>query len=119
MFTMMTVLRKRPEISTEEFHPFMRHEYGPTYVGLAETRAYTQYYLADVGTDGTEDAIVSISFDSAESMQTAMGHPTVAAAAQMRVRVMRESTVGIHPAVVEQAVHLVGAGGDGRPSAGA
>ncbi|WP_433136338.1 hypothetical protein ACQPZ8_29450 [Actinomadura nitritigenes] len=43
MFTMLTVIRKRPEVSTEEFRRFMQLEYGPTYVALPQTREYVQY----------------------------------------------------------------------------
>ncbi|HEY1701752.1 MAG TPA: hypothetical protein VGG75_18765 [Trebonia sp.] len=38
MFTMLTVIRKRPEISTEEFRRFMEFDYGPVYAGLPQTR---------------------------------------------------------------------------------
>jgi len=64
MFTMMTVIRKRPEVSTEDFRHFMEQEYGPTYVELRQTREYIQHFLADVMIDGAEepiDAIVWIS----------------------------------------------------------
>jgi hypothetical protein len=29
MFTLLTVIRKKPNITTEEFRHFMRYEYGP------------------------------------------------------------------------------------------
>ena len=75
MFTMLTVIRKRPEISTEDFRHFMEVEYGPTYAAMPQTREYVQYYLSDVMTDGAEDpidAIVRISFDSPEKMREAL-----------------------------------------------
>jgi hypothetical protein len=65
---MVTVIRKKPDVSTEDFRRFMRYEYGPTYVGLPETRSHTQHYLSDVMTDGAEptiDAIVEISSELA------------------------------------------------------
>lgn len=65
MFTLLTVIRKKPEISAESFRHFMQHDYGPTCVGLPETREHVQYYLDDLATDGAEqpiDAIVRISF---------------------------------------------------------
>ncbi|MBB5153314.1 hypothetical protein BJ970_000848 [Saccharopolyspora phatthalungensis] len=74
MFTMMTVIRKRPEVSTEDFRRFMELEYGTSYVELPQTREYVQYYLDDVMTDGAEDpidAIVHISFESQEEMRHA------------------------------------------------
>jgi hypothetical protein len=42
MFTMLTVIRKRPEVSTEQFRHFMEFEYGPTYAALPQTREYVQ-----------------------------------------------------------------------------
>ena len=44
MFTLLTVIRKKPSITTEDFRRFMEVDYGPTYVGLPETREYIQYY---------------------------------------------------------------------------
>jgi hypothetical protein len=52
MFELMTIIRKRPEVSTEEFRVFMEHEYGPTYVAMPQTRSHTHYYLDDLTTDG-------------------------------------------------------------------
>jgi hypothetical protein len=75
MFTMLTVIRKRPEVSTEQFQHFMEFEYLPTYAALPQTREYVQYYLTDTAADGAEDpidAIVRISFDSPEQMREAL-----------------------------------------------
>jgi hypothetical protein len=74
MFTMLTVIRKRPEISTEEFRRFMEFDYGPVYAGLPQTREYVQYYVSDVHAD------------------------------QMRQAYMRETSTGIHSAVVDREV---------------
>jgi hypothetical protein len=54
---MLTVIRKRPEVSTEQFRHFMEFEYGPTYAALPQTREYVQYYLTDTAADGAEDPI--------------------------------------------------------------
>jgi len=71
MFTLMTVIRRRPEVSTEDFRRFMQHEYGPTYAGLPQTCSYVQHYLSDVDDRRAEppiDAIVQIAFDSEEDI---------------------------------------------------
>lgn len=60
LFTLMTVIRKKPEITTEDFRHFMEVEYGPTNVGLPETREYIQYHLSDLMTDGAEPSIDAI-----------------------------------------------------------
>lgn len=118
MFTMLTVIRKRPEISTEEFRRFMEFDYGPVYAGLPQTREYVQYYLSDVRADDAEDpidAIVRISFDSPESMREALETDSYRHAHQMRQAYLRETSTGIHSAVVDREV--VPAPGDSRSRA--
>jgi hypothetical protein len=110
MYTLMTVIRKKPEISTEKFRHFMEVEYGPTYSGLPETREYKQYYLADIETDGAEDpidAVVQISFDSKEIMLQALQAESYTSAHAAREAYMRATSSGIHSAVVEKIVTLV------------
>jgi hypothetical protein len=107
MFTMLTVIRKRPEISTEEFRRFMEFDYGPTYVELPQVREYVQYYLSDAHADDAEDpidAIVRISFDSPESMREALQADSYRRAHQMRQAYMRETSAGIHSAIVDREV---------------
>ncbi|HEX5403911.1 MAG TPA: hypothetical protein VFX16_16615 [Pseudonocardiaceae bacterium] len=75
MYTLMTVIRKRPEVSTAEFRRFMESEYGQTYVAMPRTKEYIQYYLDDLATDGADepiDAIVQISFESQDTMREAL-----------------------------------------------
>ncbi|GAA5190066.1 hypothetical protein GCM10023322_44280 [Rugosimonospora acidiphila] len=110
MFTMLTVIRKKPEITTEEFRHFMKHDYGPTYQAMPQTRSYVQYYLSDVMTDGAEppiDAIVQISFDSEEQMREALRTEGYRRAHELRQRYLRETSTGIHSAVVDEVVTLV------------
>jgi hypothetical protein len=106
----MTVIRKKPEITTERFRHFMEHEYGPTYSGLPQTRSCVQFYLDDLATDGAEDpidAIVQISFDSQDEMRIALQADSYKAAHEQRRAFMRESSAGIHSALVQQIVTLV------------
>jgi|SRR5882757_7093333 len=110
MFTLLTVIRKKPEITTEDFRHFMEFEYGPTYSGLPETREYVQYYLSDLMNDGAEpaiDAIVRISFDSPEEMKKALQAESYKRAHKLREGFMRETSVGIHSAIVDKTVELV------------
>lgn len=110
MITLLTVIRKRPEVSTEEFRYFMRHEYGPTYQALPQTRAYVQYYLTDLAADGAEDpidAIVQISFESEEAMAEALATDAYKQAHTLRERCMRETSAGIHSARVDDTVTFV------------
>ncbi|MER6394793.1 EthD family reductase [Kitasatospora sp. NPDC001603] len=110
MITLLTVIRKRPEVSTEEFRHFMKHEYGPTYQALPQTRTYVQYHLTDLATDGAEepiDAIVQISFDSAEAMADALATDAYKQAHALRQRYMRETSAGVHSARADDIVTFV------------
>jgi len=110
MFTLLTVIRKKPGITTEEFRHFMEFDYGPTYSGMPETREYVQYHLSDMMSDGAEpaiDAIVKISFDSLEEMAKALQAESYKKASKLREGFMQETSVGIHSAVVDKIVKLV------------
>jgi hypothetical protein len=110
MFSMLTIIRKKSSVTTAEFRHFMEHDYGPTYAGLPETRKYVQYYVTDGATDGADepiDAIVQISFDSREEMQKALQADSYKEAHSMREAYMRETSMGIHSAVIDKIVQLV------------
>jgi uncharacterized protein (DUF1330 family) len=110
MLTLMTVIRKRPEVSTEEFRRFMESEYGPTYAALPQVREYVQYYLSDRAGDQAEDpidAIVQISFDSEAAMREALATEEYRKAHELRKAYMRDTSAGIHSAVLERRVQLV------------
>ncbi|MDX6258802.1 MAG: hypothetical protein QOH84_490 [Kribbellaceae bacterium] len=110
MHTLLTVIRRKPEHSVEEFRRFMKDDYGPTYAKLPQTREYVQYFLSDLMTDSAEDpidAIVQISFDSVEEMQVALSSEDYLRAAGLREAYMRETSVGIHSAVVDEINRLV------------
>ena len=85
----------------------MKHDYGPPYERMSETRSYVQHFLSDVMTDGAEpaiDAIVQISFESVEQMRTALQRDDYREAHKMREEYMRETSVGTHTAVVDEMV---------------
>ncbi|MGW7427777.1 EthD domain-containing protein [Streptomyces sp. NPDC054813] len=106
----MTVIRKRPEVSTEDFRRFMELEYGPTYVALPQVKEYVQYYLTDLTADGNEepiDAIVQIGFESEQEMREALATQEYQRAHDLRRAYMRDTSTGIHSAVLERTVRLV------------
>jgi uncharacterized protein (DUF1330 family) len=110
MHTLMTVIRKRPEVSTEDFRLFMETEYGPIYAAMPQVREYVQYFLSDHGEDGAEepiDAIVKISFDSETAMREALATAAYRKAHELRQAYMRATSAGIHSAVMERQVQLV------------
>jgi hypothetical protein len=106
----MTVIRKRPEVSTGDFRRFMEVEYGPTYAAMPQVREYVQYYVSDLAADGADapiDAVVRIVFESPESMREALATPEYARAHELRKAFMQDTSVGIHSALVEREVQLV------------
>ncbi|MDQ0625951.1 EthD domain-containing protein [Paraburkholderia graminis] len=110
MYTIMTVLRKRPDISTEAFRRFMEFQYGPAYVAMPQTKAYVHYYLSDAAADAAEspiDAIVSISFDSHDAMDCALQSDGYRSAQMTRNAFLLDTSIGVHPAVVDKVVKLV------------
>ncbi|AYG77924.1 hypothetical protein DWB77_00031 [Streptomyces hundungensis] len=110
MITLLTVIRKKPEVSTEDFRHFMKNEYGPIYEALPQTRAYVQYHLTDLASDGAEDqidAIVQISFESHEAMAEALSTDAYKKAHELRQQYMRETSVGIHSTRVDETVTFV------------
>jgi hypothetical protein len=110
MYTLLTVIRKKPEISTEDFRHFMKHDYGPTYQQLPQTREYIQYFVSDLATDDAEppiDAIVRISFDSETALHEALQTEAYKKAHDLRQAYLRETSTGIHTAVLDETNQLV------------
>jgi hypothetical protein len=99
-FEKITVIHKRPEVSTEEIRDFMEHPYGPTYVAIAIVDA------AD-GAEPTIDAIVPIAFDSKEDVAFALASEAYRDAAQLRKAFMQVTSRGIHPPRIARTVKPV------------
>lgn len=110
MFTIAVVVRKRPEVSTEEFRRIWKEVYGPMYRKLPQVKSYVQYHLSDRRKDEAEDPIdgfVLMSFDSEKDMQAAWESEIYAEAKKIRESIMRETAVGVHVASVDEAVTII------------
>jgi hypothetical protein len=106
----LTVIRKKPTVTTEEFRHFMKYVYGPTYQEMPQTKVYVQHFVTDLTTDGAEppiDAVVQISFESEEKMREALRAASYQKAARAREDYMRETSVGIHSLRVDETVEMV------------
>ncbi|MEV6850083.1 hypothetical protein [Actinoplanes sp. NPDC051411] len=101
MHSLVTLVRKRPEVTTERFRHFMEHEYGPAYVSLPQTRRYVQTFVTDPA--GQVDAIVEISFDDEAAMRDALDTDAYRGARDAREAYMLD----IHPVGVDRSVQLV------------
>lgn len=110
MFSILVVVRKRAEISTEEFRRIWKEEYGPFYRRLPEVKSYQQFHLADRRKDDAEDPIDGVaimSFDSEEDMKKAWNTDIYREAAKIREGIMRETAIGVHVASIDEIIKLV------------
>lgn len=110
MYTITVILRKRPEISVTEFRRIWKEVYGPFYAKMPQVKSYVQYHLADRKTDLSEDSIEGVailSFESKNAMREAWKSDIYKEAAKIRNTFVRETTIGVHVAAVEEKVVIV------------
>ena len=110
MFTILVVVRKRPEVSTEDFRRIWKEEYGPMYKMMPEVKSYQQFHLSDRRKDNAEDPIDGVtilSFESEEEMNKAWSTEVYKEAAKIRESIMRETAVGVHVTSVDEIVNIV------------
>lgn len=110
MFTILVTVRKRSEVSSEEFRRVWKEEYGPMYKQMPEVKSYVQYHLTDRRKDDTEDPIDGVaimSFNSEEEMKKAWDTEVYRKAAKVRESIMRETAVGVHVTSVDELVKII------------
>ena len=110
MFTITVVVRKRPEVTTEEFRRVWKDIYGPMYRQMPQVKSYIQYHLNDRRKDNAEDpidGIVVMSFDSEADMKEAWATDIYKKAAKIRESIMRETAVGVHVGWEDEVVQIV------------
>jgi len=110
MFTILVTVRKRSEVSTDEFRRIWKEEYGPMYRQMPEVKSYQQYHLNDRRKDDTEDPIDGVaimSFDSEDDMKKAWQTDVYKEAAKIRESIMREMAVGVHVTSVDELVNII------------
>lgn len=110
MFTILVMVRKKENISTEEFRRIWKDEYGPFYKKMPEVKSYQQLHLTDRRKDDTEDPIDGVaimSFDSEEEMKKAWARPIYKEAAEVRESIMRETAVGVHVTSVDSTIDII------------
>ena len=110
MFTIAVVLRRKPEVSVEEFRRIWEEVYGPMYRSLPQVKSYVQYHLKDRRKDSAEDPIDGIaimSFESESDMQEAWKTDAYKAAAKIRESIMRETAIGVHVASIDEMAVII------------
>lgn len=112
MFKILVVVRKKSDVSTQEFRRIWKEEYGPMYKKIPEVKSYQQYHLSDRRKDDSEDPIDGVaimSFESEEDMKKAWDTDIYREAAKIRESIMRETAVGVHVTEVDEIVNIIGA----------
>ena len=102
MFTILVVVRKREDVSTEEFRRIWKEEYGPMYRQMPEVKSYQQLHLSDRRKDDAEDKIDGVailSFDSEAEIYKK--------AAKIRESIMRETSVGVHVTSIDEIIDII------------
>jgi EthD domain len=110
MHELMTMIRKRPDISVADFRHFMEHEYGPIYGTMPEVKRYVQFFLDDLSSGGGAppiDAIVQIAFASIDDMKVALATDAYRQAVERRKVFMLDGPFGIHPTLIAATKILV------------
>lgn len=110
MFSILVVVRKRPEVSEGEFRRIWKEVYGPMYRQLPQVKSYVQYHLADRRKDACEDPIDGVAmmtFDSEEAMHEAWSTEIYAQAAKIRESIMRETSIGVHVTSVDDMIKII------------
>ena len=110
MFTIMVIVRKKKEISIQEFRKIWKNVYGPMYKALPQVKSYTQYHLNDRRKDESEDPIDGIavlSFETEQDMKDAWATEAYKEAAKIREKIMRETAVGVHVGSVAEEVKII------------
>jgi len=110
MFTILVVVRKKPEVSQDEFRRIWKDVYGPLYQKIPQVLAYKQYHLTDRRKDDAEDPIDGVaimSFDSEADMHAAWKTEIYKEASKIRESIMRETAVGVHVTAVDEIVKII------------
>ncbi len=110
MFTILVTVRKRSEISTQEFRRIWKEVYGPMYRQMPEVKSYQQYHLSDRRKDDSEDPIDGVailSFESENDMNEAWKTNIYKEAAKIRESIMRDTAVGVHVTSVDELVTII------------
>jgi uncharacterized protein (TIGR02118 family) len=110
MFTIVVVLRKKEEVSKEDFRRIWKEEYGPLYRQIPQVKFYHQYHLADRRKDDAEDPIDGLAvmgFDSEEDMKIAWATDIYKKAAKIRESIMRDTALGVHVASVDELATII------------
>jgi uncharacterized protein (TIGR02118 family) len=110
MFSILVVVRKRNNISVEEFRKIWKEDYGPMYKQMPEVKSYQQYHLSDRRKDDAEnpiDGVAIMSFDSEDEMKKAWATEIYKEAAKIREGIMRETSIGVHVTGIDEIINII------------
>lgn len=111
MFQMIVILRRKPEISKEEFHRHWKDKHGPLFRKFPQIKRYTQYHVTDKCRDDSDkpiDGIAILEFDSREEMQKAWEMMEYKDIRDDELIFLEKSGVGVHVVYVDEIVPIIG-----------
>ena len=110
MFTLLVMVGKKENVTTEEFRRIWNKEYGVMYRQIPQVKSYRQYHLNDRRKDDSEDpvdGVAILSFDSEQDMLEGWKTDVYKAAAKIREGILRETAVGVHVPSVEEIIKII------------
>lgn len=113
MVKRFVILRKRPGISTAEFHRYWEEVHGPLIACIPGLRKYTQYHVrseANSAEDDPIDGIAELWFDDEQSQKAAYATPEYARVVEDEPNLFAMNTHSIHPVMELRTVQIVRAG---------
>jgi uncharacterized protein (TIGR02118 family) len=107
------VLRKRPDISSEEFHDYWRTTHGPIVAKLPGLVRYVQHHVSSMPRaeyaqdDPPIDGIVETWWESQEALEKVQQSPELRAVVEDEINFMGHSNRNVHTLIVTESVEFV------------
>lgn len=107
MVKRFVVLRRRRDMTVEEFRAYWRDVHGPLIGKIPGLRKYVQYHVRSEAPDDTEaaiDGIAELWFDSDEAQQRAYATDEYRAVVEDEPNLFEPTSYSVHPVMTEETV---------------
>jgi uncharacterized protein (TIGR02118 family) len=110
MIKRFVILRRKPEMSTEEFRQYWKNIHGPLIAKIPALIKYVQYHVHSERLDNTDDPIDGIAepwFESEKSQHKAYQTRKFQAVVKDESNLFEMNSHYLHPVRTEEIVNLV------------
>ena len=110
MIKRFVILRRKPDMSIDEFRKYWRTIHGPLIGRIPGLKRYVQYHVSSEITDDTDapiDGIAELWFESADAQKRAYATPEYQAVVEDEPNLFEMSTHYVHPVMTEDTVIVV------------